>query len=155
MENNMLKDSTNSIRELLTAHGFKFSKSMGQNFLIDANIPKKIVKMSGIDKSCGVLEVGPGLGALTLELCMVAGKVMAVELDTRLISILESKFAENKNVHITQGDILKIEDARGQIERGERIKITTPSGAVYATLALSDRLKKIVLAGGLLNSIKQ
>jgi len=98
-----------SVRELLTVHGLKASKSMGQNFLIDANIPEKIVKLSGIDKSCGILEVGPGLGALTQVLCKAAGFVTAVELDKSLVPILESLFAEQPNVRIVQGDILKID----------------------------------------------
>jgi len=109
MENKEKQSNVESTREYLAANGFKFSKSMGQNFLIDANIPEKIVKLSGIDDSCGVLEVGPGLGALTDELSKSAGFVAAVELDKRLISVLKSKFAETKNVYITQGDILKLD----------------------------------------------
>jgi len=95
------------IRELLKYHGFKSSKSMGQNFLVDPNIPEKIVKLSGIDNSCGVLEVGPGVGALTKVLCQYAGHVTAVELDKRLIPILTGMFSSKKNVSIIQGDILK------------------------------------------------
>jgi len=82
---------------------------MGQNFLIDVNIPEKIARQSGIDKSCGVLEVGPGVGALTHELSKVAGFVMALELDKRLIPILKSRFVTCENVSIIQGDILKLE----------------------------------------------
>jgi 16S rRNA (adenine1518-N6/adenine1519-N6)-dimethyltransferase len=89
--------------------GFKFSKSMGQNFLVDKNIPVKIVKGSGIDDSCGVLEVGPGLGALTVELCKSAEHVTVVELDTRLIPMLNDLFTEHNNISIVQGDILKID----------------------------------------------
>jgi len=80
---------------------------MGQNFLTDPNIPVKIVKKSGIDKSCNVLEVGPGIGALTGELCRSAGHVTAVELDKRLVPLLESIFTEYDNISIVQGDILK------------------------------------------------
>ena len=106
---NFTQDSAISMRELLKLHGFKFSKSMGQNFLIDANIPEKIVKLSAFDKSCGILEVGPGVGALTNELCKIAGRVTAVELDKRLIPILQSMFLESANVQIVQGDILKLD----------------------------------------------
>ena len=100
--------NTHTTRDILNAHGFKFSKSMGQNFLIDANIPRKIVRQSMLDKSCGVLEVGPGIGALTSELCSVAGHVTAVELDKRLIPILHNIFNDHENVSIVQGDILKL-----------------------------------------------
>ena len=97
-----------STRELLKAHGITLSKSMGQNFLVDASIPAKIVRESGIDKSCGVLEVGPGMGALTSELCKAASYVTAVELDKRLVPILCRIFSEQENVSIVQGDILRL-----------------------------------------------
>jgi len=96
-----------SIRELLRANGFKFSKSMGQNFLVDPNIPEKIARQSGVDKTCGVLEVGPGVGVLTRELSKVAGHVTAVELDKRLVPILLNMFKDVKNVSVVQGDILR------------------------------------------------
>jgi len=109
MKNNDLCYNKNSARELLDANGFKFSKSMGQNFLIDANIPEKIVTQSGINESCGILEVGPGLGALTFALGRAAGKVTAIELDKRLVPILKNLFAENPNITIIQGDILRMD----------------------------------------------
>ena len=101
------ENRTSSIRGLLTAHGIKSSKSMGQNFLTDPNIPARIVKSSGIDKTCGVLEVGPGLGALTLELVKAAGHVTVVELDKRLIPALQKIISGCENINIIQGDILK------------------------------------------------
>ena len=70
------------IRSLLARHGFHFSKSKGQNFLVQSWVPEKIVSASNIDKTCGVLEVGPGIGPLTDHLCRHAKKVVAVELDT-------------------------------------------------------------------------
>jgi len=96
------------IRKLLDNHGIKLSKSMGQNFLIDANIPTKIISHTEFDKSSGVLEVGPGLGALTQELSKVSGFVTAVELDKRLVPILQDILSEQDNVSIIQGDILKL-----------------------------------------------
>ena len=97
------------VRELLDRHGFKYSKSMGQNFLIDGNIPNKIVRLSGIDESCGVLEVGPGIGALTIELSRAAGRVTAVELDRRLLPLLSETHEGRQNVDVVQGDILKLD----------------------------------------------
>ena len=101
--------NVNSIRELLKAHGFRFSKAMGQNFLVDPNITEKIIKQSGVDTSSGVLEIGPGIGALTMELSKAAGHVTAVELDKRLVPILRGMFADNEKVSIIQGDILNID----------------------------------------------
>jgi len=99
-------------REKLESIGFKFSKSMGQNFLKDPNIPDKIVRLSNIDSSFGVLEIGPGAGALTMPLSESAGKVVAVELDDKLIPILSDVFAECENVEFVAGDILKLDVAK-------------------------------------------
>ncbi|MCL2366071.1 MAG: 16S rRNA (adenine(1518)-N(6)/adenine(1519)-N(6))-dimethyltransferase RsmA [Oscillospiraceae bacterium] len=96
-------------REKLDSIGFKFSKAMGQNFLTDSNIPEKTVRLSNIDQSCGVLEIGPGIGALTLPLSAVAGKVVAVELDEKLLPILSDTFAHCENVEFVAGDILKLD----------------------------------------------
>jgi len=101
-----------AVRELLGEHGFRFSKSMGQNFLVDANIPEKLVRLSGVGRSCGVLEVGPGLGALTFELARTVGRVTAVELDRRLVPILREACAGYENVEILQGDIMKMDVAQ-------------------------------------------
>ena len=75
------------IRPLLEKHGFHFSKTLGQNFLIQEWVPKKIVSVSGITRDDGVLEIGPGIGVLTQELCLAAGKVVAVELDRKLLPV--------------------------------------------------------------------
>ena len=98
--------------DLLKMHGFKLSKSMGQNFLIDANIPEKIVRLAGIDNTCGVLEVGPGLGALTSVLGRVARHVTSVELDERLMPILRDTFSGQSNVDFVCGNILKLDIAK-------------------------------------------
>ena len=108
MNNGIMRYNLHTVRDLLEKHGIKSSKIMGQNFLIDANIPEKIVKNSGINKTCGVLEIGPGLGALTQVLCDTAGHVTSVELDKRLVPIIREIFAEKENITIVQGDILKI-----------------------------------------------
>jgi len=107
MANNTAQYNKKTARELLNTSGIGFSKAKGQNFLCDNNIIEKIVKFSGIDKSCGVFEVGPGLGALTLELSKAAEHVTALELDKRLIPVLHQVLKEQSNVSIVQGDILK------------------------------------------------
>jgi len=109
MENSKKNRNSITTRDILNAHGINLLKSKGQNFLIDANIPEKIVRLSGIDDTCGVLEVGPGIGALTIELAKTAKNVVSVELDKRLIPILDGVLACYENVKIIQGDILKID----------------------------------------------
>ncbi len=97
------------IRELLDRHGFKFSKQLGQNFLIDGNIVRNIVKKAGIGKEDYVLEIGPGIGTLTEELALNAKKVVAVEIDKNLLPILDETLAHYNNVEIVHGDILKVD----------------------------------------------
>lgn len=105
----MERYGANEVRELLLSRGIKLSKSRGQNFLTDANIPEKIVRLSGIDRKCGVLETGPGLGALTLALRQEAGYVTAVEIDSRLLPILRERLNDANNVKLVHGDILKLD----------------------------------------------
>jgi len=95
------------VKSLLARHGFRFSKTKGQNFLIAAWVPEDIAAASGADEGCGVLEVGPGIGALTCQLARRAGKVAAVELDRDLLPILAETLAEHENVEVIPGDILK------------------------------------------------
>ena len=99
----------NTIRDLLARHGFHFSKSMGQNFLIDPEVPRRIAEASGADAGCGVLEIGPGIGPLTAELAQRAGKVVAVELDRALLPVLSETMAPYPNVEIVPGDVLKLD----------------------------------------------
>lgn len=98
----------NQIKGLLGRHGFRFSKSMGQNFLIDPAVPQRIADASGAGPGCGVLEIGPGIGPLTQQLAMRAEQVVAVELDRALLPILQETMASYPNVSIVPGDILKL-----------------------------------------------
>ena len=99
----------NQIKSLLARHGFRFSKSMGQNFLIADWVPREIAKASRAHPDTGVLEIGPGIGCLTQELAGRAGKVVSVELDKALLPILEETLAGRDNVEIVPGDILKLD----------------------------------------------
>lgn len=96
------------VKSILNRHGFRFTKSLGQNFLIDDNILKKIVGAANINSQDLVLEIGPGIGTLARELAARARKVATVEIDKRLLSILEETLADFSNVTVIHGDILKI-----------------------------------------------
>ena len=95
------------IKALLARHGFRFSKSMGQNFLIESWVPRDIAEASGAGPGTGVLEVGPGIGPLTRELARRADRVVSVELDRSLLPILAETRAGCPNAQVCPGDILK------------------------------------------------
>lgn len=97
------------IRALLARHDFRFSKSLGQNFLTAAWVPADIADASGADAHTGVLEVGPGIGCLTEQLAQRAGKVVSVELDERLRPVLAETLAGYENVELVFGDVLALD----------------------------------------------
>ena len=97
------------IKALLARHGFHFSKSMGQNFLIAGWVPQDIADAAGLDEHCAVLEIGPGIGPLTQQLSLRAGRVAAVELDTSLLPILAETLADCPNVEVIPGDVMKLD----------------------------------------------
>ena len=97
------------MKPLLAQHGFHFSKAKGQNFLIAPWVPESIAEDSGVDLGTGVLEIGPGIGPLTQQLCLRAGKVCAVELDERLEPILDRTVGEFQNLELIFNDILRLD----------------------------------------------
>jgi 16S rRNA (adenine1518-N6/adenine1519-N6)-dimethyltransferase len=96
-------------KEILQKYGFSFKKSLGQNFLIDTNILNNIVRAADLDEEQAVIEIGPGIGALTEQLARAAGKVVAIELDQRLLPILKDTLAPYPNVEVVHGDVLKVD----------------------------------------------
>lgn len=97
------------MKPLLAQHGFHFSKAKGQNFLIAPWVPQSIAEQAGVDETAGVLEIGPGIGSLTQQLCLRAKKVCAVELDERLQPILDITVGEFDNLEIFWNDVLKLD----------------------------------------------
>ncbi len=97
------------VRDLLSRHGFSFSKKLGQNFLINPSVCPRMAASCGADKDGGVLEIGPGVGVLTKELAAVAGQVVAIELDDRLLPVLDETLADCENVAVVHGDALKLD----------------------------------------------
>ncbi len=103
----VLTDYT-EIRALLARHGFRFSKSLGQNFLTAAWVPERIAAESGLDADTGVVEIGPGVGCLTAELSARAGKVVAIEMDRALKPVLAETLQGRDNVELVFGDATKL-----------------------------------------------
>lgn len=97
------------IKELLQRHGFSFSHALGQNFIINPGVCPRMAELGGAAPGVGVLEIGPGFGVLTAELCRRAEKVVAIELDDRLPPILAETLAEFRNVTIVSGDAMELD----------------------------------------------
>ena len=98
-----------TIKDILSRHGFTFSKALGQNFLINPSVCPRMASCSGAGKGVGVIEVGPGIGVLTNELCQLADKVVAVELDKRLLPVLDETLAEYDNIKVVNADVLELD----------------------------------------------
>ena len=118
-----------TIRDIKERHGFKLSKSLGQNFLTDKNIIDRIIEGAGIGADDLVIEIGPGIGVITSEAAERAKRVIAVEIDRNLIPILKETLADKDNVEIVNQDILKtdvnrlIEDCRNSEDKLSGVKI--------------------------------
>ncbi|MGJ9460238.1 16S rRNA (adenine(1518)-N(6)/adenine(1519)-N(6))-dimethyltransferase RsmA [Oceanobacillus sp. CF4.6] len=113
-------------KEILNKYKFTFKKSLGQNFLVDVNVLKNIINSTGIDQSSGAIEIGPGMGALTEQLAIYANKVVAFEIDQRLLPILGDTLEDYPNVEIIHQDILEAnveEVIQSHFEPGQDIHV--------------------------------
>jgi 16S rRNA (adenine1518-N6/adenine1519-N6)-dimethyltransferase len=104
--------STTDVRALLAEHGLRPSRALGQNFLADPNTAARIARLAEVDSTDRVLEIGPGLGSLTLALATTGASVLAIELDRRLVPVLEAVVSATPNVTVEQGDALELDFAR-------------------------------------------
>lgn len=101
-----------TIKDICQRFGFSFSKSLGQNFLVNPSVCPRIAEMGGAEKGVGVIEIGTGFGVLTHELALRAEKVVAIELDSRLLPVLSYTLSEHKNVKVINADVLKVDLAQ-------------------------------------------
>jgi 16S rRNA (adenine1518-N6/adenine1519-N6)-dimethyltransferase len=112
-----------SIRKELAEYGLVPRKRLGQHFLVDRNILNKVIRSAGVEKEDVVLEVGPGLGEMTLALARQAKKVIAIEIDSKLVVILEKKMKDHPNVEVVKSDILKVDFDQFLKKEGHPIKV--------------------------------
>lgn len=134
------------IRDVLTRHGFNFSKALGQNFIVNPSVCPKMAEMSGIDENTGVLEVGAGIGVLTMELAKRAKKVVCVELDSRLLPILDETLCDFDNIEIVNNDVMKVDLHKLIEEKFQGMKVVVCANLPYyitspvITLLLESKL---------------
>ncbi|WHH57055.1 16S rRNA (adenine(1518)-N(6)/adenine(1519)-N(6))-dimethyltransferase RsmA [Petroclostridium sp. X23] len=132
------------LKEVIKKYGFRFNKNLGQNFLIDANVLDKIAEASGIGENTGAIEIGPGIGVLTQVLAEHAGKVVAIELDSHLIPILNETLGQYDNVKVINADALKI-DMNAIINNelaGMNVKVVANLPYYITTPIIMDLLEK-------------
>ena len=142
------------LKALLERHGFRFSKALGQNFLIEPSVPRRIAEASGADESTLALEVGPGVGCLTSELARRAKKVVAIELDSALRGVLAETLGGLENVEIVWGDAAKLDLAALVRERAGALRpvvcanlpysVTTPLLAAFIEAGCFERMTVMI-----------
>ncbi|MBZ4670708.1 MAG: rRNA (adenine1518-N6/adenine1519-N6)-dimethyltransferase [Clostridiales bacterium] len=120
-----------TIKDILLRHGFSFSKALGQNFLVNPSVCPKIAEMGNAREGFGIIEIGTGIGVLTHELAKRAEKVVAVEIDSRLIPILEETLAEHKNVKVINADIMKTDLLKIIEEEFEGLEVAVCANLPY------------------------
>ena len=145
----------NTIKALLARHGFRFSKTLGQNFLCAAWVPEKIAESAELDGETGVLEIGPGIGCLTVELAKRAKRVVSVELDRALRGVLAETLAGLDNVEVVFADVMKTDlralfaeklsdCARTVVCANLPYQITTPALTAFAEAGCFERVTVMI-----------
>ena len=120
-----------TVRDILSRHGFSFSKALGQNFLINPSVCPRMADAAVTDDNTGVLEIGPGVGVLTNELLKRAKKVVAVELDRRLIPVLDETLGEYENLKVINADVLELDLNRLIAEEFEGMNVAVCANLPY------------------------
>ena len=134
----------NTIRPLLARHGFRFSKALGQNFLCAAWVPERIADAAELDGDTGVLEVGPGIGCLTVELSKRAKKVVCIELDRALEGVLAETLAGLDNAEVVFADVMKTDRARAVVCANLPYQITSPALTAFVEAGCFERITVMI-----------
>ena len=131
MDNEQNLTDIGTVKALLARHGFHFSKKLGQNFLINPSVCPRMAEACGADAGTGVLEIGPGIGVLTRELARRAARVTAIELDERLLPVLEETLGGYPHAHILHGDAMKLDLRRVVAEEFPGLRVAVCANLPY------------------------
>ncbi len=140
--------------EILRRHGLRLTRALGQHFLVDGNVLGQLVEAAGLTPEDAVLEIGPGIGTLTEELCRRAGRVVAVEMDRRLLPILDETLAASKNLQVVEGDAMRV-DLGELFAPAERVKVVSNLPYNVATPLILRLLRELPQAVSMVVTVQR
>lgn len=142
------------VAEILERHGLNLTRALGQHFLIDGNVLARLLEAAALTAEDTVLEIGPGIGTLTEELCGRAGRVVAVEMDRRLLAVLDDILGSRPNLELVEGDAMRI-DLQALFSPGERVKVVSNLPYNVATPLILRLLRELPQAGTMVVTVQR
>ncbi|MEW6553661.1 MAG: 16S rRNA (adenine(1518)-N(6)/adenine(1519)-N(6))-dimethyltransferase RsmA [Actinomycetota bacterium] len=142
------------VAEILERHGLRLTRALGQHFLVDGNVLARLVDAAALNERDTVLEIGPGIGTLTEELCARAGRVVAVEMDRRLLSVLDETLGPRTNLEVVAGDAMHV-DLPGLFAAGEPVKVVSNLPYNVATPLILRLLRELPQATGMVVTVQR
>jgi 16S rRNA (adenine1518-N6/adenine1519-N6)-dimethyltransferase len=142
------------VAEILERHGLRLTRSLGQHFLVDGNVLRRLLEAAELDPEETVLEIGPGIGTLTEELCGHARRVVAVEMDGRLLEVLGETLGSWPNLELVGGDAMRV-DLAELFSPGERVKVVSNLPYNVATPLILRLLRKLPQAGSMVVTVQR
>lgn len=142
------------VAEMLERHGLRLTRSLGQHFLVDGNVLGRLVEAAGLTPEDTALEIGPGIGTLTEELCSRAGRVVAVEMDRRLLAVLGENLSSRKNLEVVEGDAMRV-DLGASFSPGEKVKVVSNLPYNVATPLILRLLRELPQAESMVVTVQR
>jgi 16S rRNA (adenine1518-N6/adenine1519-N6)-dimethyltransferase len=142
------------VAEILERHGLRLTRALGQHFLIDGNVLRRLVETADLGGGETALEIGPGIGTLTEELCARARRVVAVEMDRRLLAVLDETLGSRPNLEVIEGDAMHV-DFAPLFSAGEKVKVVSNLPYNVATPLILRLLTELPQAGGMVVTVQR
>jgi 16S rRNA (adenine1518-N6/adenine1519-N6)-dimethyltransferase len=142
------------VAEILERHGLRLTRALGQHFLVDGNVLRRLIDAADLTPEDTALEIGPGIGTLTEELCARAGRVVAVEMDSRLLAVLDDILGSRPNLELVEGDAMRA-DLAGLFSPGERVKVVSNLPYNVATPLILRLLRELPQAVSMVVTVQR